>query len=163
MSTSSTQLIDSVSDQLNTGVGEVFNTMLGLEASSAPPTDLHASGEPLVAGSVGFIGEANGVVYIHLTASFARTLAGRMLGLAENELDGDAMVNDAIGELANMVVGAVKSSLCDSGAPCVLTIPSIVRGQSFKVEVSPSFHHRLLGFSCGAHQLLVELLMKRSA
>ena len=160
MSTITANLTDEVRDLLNGKVTEVFKTMLGLTAVPGPPVDLHASGEMLVVTSVGFIGEANGIVYLHLTAAFARTLAGRMLGLPEAELEGDEMVNDAIGELSNMVVGAVKSRLCDSGAPCVLTIPSIVRGKNFKIEHSSSSQVRLLGFCCEAQHILVELLIK---
>jgi CheY-like chemotaxis protein len=96
----------------------------------------------------------------HLGA--ARTLASRMLGLAEAELQGDDMVNDAIGELSNMIVGCAKSRLCDAGAPCVLTIPSIVRGQSFVIEPACPCNRHLLGFRCGADHIMIELLMERS-
>ncbi len=163
MNTTIPNLIDEVSDLLNIGVSEVFRTMLTLEAKPAAVLhDWHASGETLVAGSVGFIGDVNGVVYVHVTAGFARKLASRMLGLAEAELEGDEMVNDVIGELSNMIVGNVKSRLCDSGAPCVLTIPSIVRGQNFKIEPVHSCERRLLAFRCDADHIMVELLMKHS-
>ncbi len=90
MNTTIPNLIDEVSDLLNIGVSEVFRTMLTLEAKPAAVLhDWHASGETLVAGSVGFIGDVNGVVYVHVTAGFARKLASRMLGLAEAELEGD--------------------------------------------------------------------------
>lgn len=163
MNITTPNLIDDVRGLLTSGVSEVFRTMLALETKPGPVLDdWHAPGETLVAGSVGFIGDVNGVVYIQVTAAFARTLASRMLGLAEAELEGDVMVNDVIGELSNMIVGAVKSRLCDSGAPCVLTIPSVVRGQNFKVEPASSFQHRVLDFICGADHILVELLMKYS-
>ena len=44
---------------------------------------------------------------------------------------GDEVVNDAIGELTNMVVGGFKNALCDAGYPCRLTIPSISAGRNF--------------------------------
>ncbi|MCI0539745.1 MAG: chemotaxis protein CheX, partial [Verrucomicrobiales bacterium] len=128
MSPTIPNLIDEVCGLLNSGISEVFTTMFGLEVKAAVPRDFDAPSETLVAGSVGFIGDVSGIVYIHVTAAFARTLASRMLGLAEAEMDGEEMVNDVIGELTNMIVGSVKSRLCDSGSPCVLTIPSIVRG-----------------------------------
>ena len=89
MNITTPNLIDDVRGLLTSGVSEVFRTMLALETKSGPVLDdWHAPGETLVAGSVGFIGDVNGVVYIQVTASFARTLAGRMLGLAEAELEG---------------------------------------------------------------------------
>ena len=162
MSTTTPNLTDEVRDLLNGSVTEVFNTMFSLEAKPAAPHHLHASGETIVAGSVGFIGDVNGMVYLHLTAAFARTLASKMLGMAEAEFDGDEMVNDVVGEVSNMIVGAVKSRLCDSGSPCVLTIPSVVRGSNFHVETTGSSERRALSFQCGADHLLVELLMKPS-
>ncbi len=157
-----TNLTNEVLDLLNGSVTEVFNTMFSLEAKPAAPHDLQASGETLVAGSVGFIGDVNGVVYLQVTAAFARVLASLMLGMSEDEIEGDEMVNDVVGEVSNMIVGAVKSRLCDSGSSCVLTIPSIVRGSSFHVEPTGSSNRRALSFQCGADHLLVELLMKPS-
>ncbi len=154
--------IEEVCNWLNTSVSDVFSTMFSSEAQSVPPLDSHGTTEPLVIGSVGFVGEMNGVVYISVTAAFARNLTSRMLGMPEAEIEGDEMVNDVIGELSNMIVGSVKSRLCDRGAPCVLTIPSIVRGQNLKVQpIKPSKHH-LLGFQCGTDHLAVEFLMKPS-
>jgi chemotaxis protein CheX len=86
-----------------------------------------------------------------------------MLGLAEAELQGDEMVNDVIGELSNMIVGCAKPRLCDAGAPCVLTIPSIVRGQNFEIEPARRCNRRLLGFRCGVDHLVIELLMEPTA
>lgn len=164
MNASSTpHLVEDVRDLLCSGVGEVFNTMLTLEAAPVEVVDLQASGEALVTASVGFIGAVNGVVYLHVTAAFARKLAGCMLGMADEEFDGDEMINDAMGELGNMVVGAVKSRLCDEGSSCVLTIPSIVRGRGFSVGAAGCSDRRLLGFRCGDGDLVVELSMKSSA
>lgn len=160
MSIATRNFIDETAELLQSGVAEVFQTMLTLEAQPAPLPAPPAPGTELVIASVGFIGDVNGVVYLHLTNAFARTLAGRMLGMAEAELEGDEMVNDVIGELTNMIVGAVKSRLCDEGAPCVLTIPSIVRGQAFGIEATGASARRSLGFQCGQDPLLVELLMK---
>jgi chemotaxis protein CheX len=72
------------------------------------------------------------------------------------------MVNDAIGELSNMVAGYVKSRLCDAGLPCVLTIPSVVRGQGLRVEGSSHIPRRAFGFRTGVHQLVAEVLVKES-
>jgi chemotaxis protein CheX len=164
MNTTTPNLIDEMRESLKSGVGEVFRTMLTLEAKPvAVLHEWHAPGEPLVAGSVGFTGDANGVVYMHVTARFARTLASRMLGLAEAELHGEEMVNDVIGELSNMIVGCAKSRLCDAGAPCVLTIPSIVRGQNFEVASACRCNRRLLGFRCGVDHIVIELLMEPAA
>lgn len=163
MSTETPNLIEEIRELLHGGVSEVFNTMLALEVCPAPLQDLAPEGEVLVVGSVGFVGDVNGIVYLHVADSLARKLTSYMLGLPEEEIDGDEMVNDAIGELCNMIVGAAKSQLCDTGSACVLTIPSIVRGRDFNIEQAGSDDRRLLGFRCGDAHLLVELVMRRPA
>jgi chemotaxis protein CheX len=162
MNTLIPQRIDEVSDLLVKSVGEVFGTMLNLTAQPAPLEDIRKSDAPMIAGSVGFIGEANGVVYIYYKASFARTLAARMLRIPEAELDADEMVDDVIGELTNMIVGSIKSRLCDAGAPCVLSIPSVVRGQNLRGGPTSACEFRLLTMQCEKDLILLELLMKPS-
>ncbi len=160
MTATAPNLTDEVRDLLNGSATDVFATMFSLAAQPVPPKDLRAENEPIVAGSVGFIGDVNGVVYIIVQASFARTLACGMLGLSEADLDGDEMVNDVMGELSNMVVSAVKSQLCDRGLSCVLTIPSVVRGQCLSVEPAKAVDRRRLDFQCGAGHVVVDLQLK---
>src|SRR5579862_9668527 len=162
MNTITPHPIDEVREFLKSSVSEVFSTMFNMNARLVALRDFRGSDQTLVVGSVGFIGDANGIVYVYVTEPFARTLACRMLGLAESELDGHEMVNDVIGELSNMIVGSVKSRLCDSGVPCVLTIPSIVRGQNLSAEPALASECRLLSILCDTEPILIEILMKRS-
>jgi chemotaxis protein CheX len=161
--TTNDNLVEQVSSFLDTSVCEVFTTMLTMFAQPANPRDFHATGETLVIASVGFTGEPNGVISICVTAAFARTLAARMLGITQEKMDGDEMTNDAIGELSNMIVGSVKSRLCDEGHSCALTIPSVKRVQDFRFTTSNGPNQRILGFQCGEDQILMELLMKSSS
>ena len=75
--------------------------------------------EAHVAGVVGFIGKLSGVVYVYTTQSFARRITATLLGLKNSEVEEGEMVNDAMGEMANMLVGQMKSRLTDRGIPCV--------------------------------------------
>jgi chemotaxis protein CheX len=142
-------------------VREVFQSMLSLEVVTEPPlTTLPADPQGEVVGSVGFIGDATGVICLYAGVGVAKKLTGRMLGIPETEVDGGDMVNDAIGELSNMVVGYVKSRMCDGGLPCVITIPSIVRGRQLSVESPTQVARTVLGFRTGEDHLLAEILLK---
>jgi chemotaxis protein CheX len=85
-----------------------------------------------------------------------------MLGLKDSELDGDGaeVVNDAIGELTNMIVGVFKNGLCDSGYSCRLTVPSILRGSNFCIEPISSASRRIFYFDCTGYRLVADILMK---
>jgi chemotaxis protein CheX len=113
-----------------------------------------------IISSVGFIGQATGVIYLNANVSFAKCIASRMLGLDEAEVDGGEMINDVFGELGNVVVGSVKSRLCDLGWSCTLTIPSIVRGNELSVEAVTDATRIVLGFRAGDQRLIAEVLIK---
>lgn len=164
-----------IKDHITRAVSEVFTTMLGQQPrlvedrdqtfdQSWLPATTAADGVhlPYVVGTVGFIGEANGLIYLYLPEVFARMATGRLLGLEGHELDaaGAEEVNDAIGEVTNMTVGVFKNCLCDAGYACRLTIPSILRGSNFHVEPVSSALRRIFSFDCSGHQVVADIMMK---
>jgi chemotaxis protein CheX len=154
------RMIDDLADLLKAAVVEVFGTMIGLQVQpEAPNTPIISEGST-IAGAVGFIGKLTGVVYIYSPVPFALRLTEKIVGVEPNEIDGDEMVNDSMGELANMIVGHLKSRLSDRGHSCVMTIPSIVRGTNFQIEPVSSTVRRVFSFRSLEHQLVVEILLK---
>ena len=148
-------------DQLTReAIKEVFDTMLSMEVNPEAPTPLPLDPLGQIVGSVGFIGDATGIIYLYVGIGFAKVIASRMLGISETEVDSGECVTDAIGELSNMVVGHVKSHLCNTGLPCVLTIPSVVRGQQLTVEGSAHCTRNTISFRNCTHQLLAEVMLK---
>jgi chemotaxis protein CheX len=61
-----------------------------------------------------------------------------------------------------MVVGQIKSQMSDRGMPCVLTIPSIVRGSHFVIESVRATARQISTFRCGDEWVMVETLIKSS-
>ena len=141
-------------------VQEVFESMVSMQMSCEAP--LAPGGDPggQIIGAVGFIGEANGVICLGAGLGFVKVITSRMLGIPESEVNEEDMVNDAIGELSNMVAGYVKSHLFDGGRRCTLTIPSIVRGQGLSVASPSNVERAILGFQNGDHHMVAEILLK---
>jgi chemotaxis protein CheX len=142
-------------------LNDVFETMLSLKAEPGGGPE----GDPFVgehvSGSVGLAGETvNGSVYLHFSAPFARQAAAAMLGLGPEEITNVSDVNDVVGEVTNMVGGALKSWMCDAGATCVLTTPAVIRGDSFSIRAKPGVELIPLGFTCAGHRGLVEIHVK---
>jgi chemotaxis protein CheX len=160
-------------ETISRAVQDVFKTMLGRTAVIADTNDsvitensqwehpVQITGQQVV-GTVGFIGDISGLIYLYLEAAFANDIAGHMLGMSPAELEeaGDEVVNDAVGELANMTVGTFKNQLADKGFPCKLTIPSILRGSNFSIEPISSATRRIYRFKIGEYHLVTDLLMK---
>jgi len=153
-------MIDDLDELVRIAVREVFETMLSLELEPQPDGTSLQSSAPHVAGAVGFIGRPSGVVYVYATSHFARDITNAFLGLTETNSASDEMINDAMGELTNMIVGHIKSRLDDRGMSCALTIPSIVRGTNFTIGAVSSTTRRLCVFQCRGNQLAIEILLK---
>ncbi|HAV61186.1 MAG TPA: chemotaxis protein CheX [Verrucomicrobiales bacterium] len=153
-------MIDDLEELVKAAVGEVFSTMLAQQIEPEPPNSPVVNGDATIAGSVGFIGNLTGIVYLYLPQGFAVRLTEKLLGISPQSVESEELVNDSVGELTNMVVGHLKSRLSDRGRSCVMTIPSIVRGTNFCIEPVSSTIRRLLTFRSHEHQVVVEILMR---
>ena len=152
--------IASVREYMTRHFMDVFETMLSLKAVPSSELELPHSPER-VCGSVGFAGQnVNGAVYVHLSASFASRVAAAMLGLSPEEISGEAEVNDAVGEVGNMLTGGLKSWLSDCDRPCAVSTPAIIRGAAFAIEPSPDVEREWLAFACGEERVAVEVHIK---
>jgi chemotaxis protein CheX len=161
-----------IRDNISRAIADVFKTMLGREpeicspeesaAPAWPPIAIEGDAIPQVVGTVGFLGDANGLIYLYLPVPFARLATCYLLGMTEVELDeaGDEVINDAIGELTNMTVGSFKNGLCDAGFPCKLTIPSILRGSNFCIEPISSAQRFVYCFQEAEHKIVTDILLK---
>jgi len=158
-----------IREYINRAVTDVFKTMLGREPTFSSPVGrvgptaaLVANTRPQVVGTVGFVGDINGLIYLHLDLGFAKICTCHLLGMSLGELEeaGDEVINDAIGELTNMTVGGFKNGLCDAGYPCKLTIPSILRGTNFSIEPVSSAVRHVYHFDCAEHRVIADILMK---
>ncbi len=155
-----------VREHIVRAVVDVFKTMLeqpvtlGEADRGWPPTPPPepALATPQVVGTVGFLGEMNGLIYLYFDVGFAQTCTGVMLGMSEDEATED-VVNDAIGELTNMIVGSFKNGLCDAGFPCKLTLPSILRGTNFSVEPVSTARRYLYAFNTSGRRIVADILM----
>lgn len=147
-------------------VESVFRTMatmkVTLVSKSVAPETPPASQNAQVIGSVGFVGDASGLIYLCLDADFSKHLTGRILGMdqAEVESGGHEVVNDAIGEVTNMTVGGFKNTLCDLGHLCKLTLPTIVRGQHISIAAVKSATRHIFHFDCEGHRITTDIQLK---
>ncbi|OUW16701.1 MAG: hypothetical protein CBD18_06410 [Opitutales bacterium TMED158] len=158
-------------------VGNVFSTMLDAEAQLVSTHEVGSencrggiplpieSDETLVAGTVGFIGTLTGVIYIFMDASMALKFTGRLLDLSKDEIEeeGHATVNDAVGELTNMIVGAFKNDLSSKGYECRMTIPSILRGSNYTIEPTEDALRRIFKFDCEGGSFVIDILIKEES
>ena len=103
---------------------EVFGTMVMMTLEDSyplkePVTSFHCS----VTGMVGLAGTYTGILSIHCPKAFAMRITSNMLGMEVEEIDDD--VNDAMGEIANMIGGNIKNRM---PVPSGLSLPTVAVG-----------------------------------
>ena len=151
------------------GVSEVFGTMTGEKIESrgrTPNPPLHSRPQgiegPHVVASVGSIGDLDGIINTHFDDRIALELCAKMLGMTPAEVIAGEMLADAMGELANMIVGVFKNALGDIGFVCKLTLPSIIRGADFHVDHALKTGRRYIcNFRCQERAIVTDIILQQ--
>jgi chemotaxis protein CheX len=118
------------SSLIQVGAKEVFQIMLQTDLGILPDAkDLSPAGE--VTAMVGLAGALCGVMSIRCSEKTAEKIAGRMLGSVGAVDPSD--VPDAIAEICNMVAGNFKSKVTQLAENCLLSVPTVVRGEDYEM------------------------------
>ena len=139
---------------------EVFSTMVMMDAIDDFPLK-----EPVsrfkcsITGMVGFAGTYSGVISIHCPVALALKITSNMLGIDCDEVNED--LNDAIGEIANMLGGSVKQVLSKGGLDVKLSIPTVISGEDYTVNSLSDNDCVVVPFTVEDHTLLVGLTLKK--
>jgi len=127
-----TESID-VGNEIIVGCKDVFSTMLMVELEAA---DVFSKKEieikSNITSMIGLGGGLRGLLAVHCPASVATQITSSFLGMDVEEIDDD--VKDAIGEIANMVAGNLKTSYAALDVNIELAIPTSIVGDSFYVS-----------------------------
>jgi chemotaxis protein CheX len=139
---------------------EVFSTMVMMN-----PEDDYPLNAPVhhfqcsITGLVGFAGTYSGTISIHCPVPLALRITGSMLGLECHEVGDD--LNDAIGEIANMLAGNVKQVLSRGGLDVRLSIPTIISGEGYTIETLSVGDCVVIPFTVGTERFLVGLSLTK--
>ena len=139
---------------------EVFSTMVMMEIIDEFPLQ-----EPVsrfkcsITGMVGFAGTYSGVISIHCPVDLALKITSNMLGIDCDEVNDD--LNDAIGEIANMLGGSVKQVLSKGGLDVKLSIPTVISGEDYTVNSLSDNDCVVVPFTVEGYTLLVGLTLKK--
>lgn len=135
---------------------EIFSSMIMLEVTPGEPyqrenTMLTDS----ISGIIGLAGNMKGMLAIHLPTELALAVTTAFLGMEVDEIDED--VRDAIGELANMLGGNLKSVLDPKGSEIKLSMPSTVSGEEYSIDCIADAEEITVPFELEGKTFWVEL------
>ena len=120
----------SLRDALLSSAKEVFESMVFLALEEVE--DLTPCDDAAFLGTVTFVGDIKGCLSVRLGQACARDIAAGMLCMETPEELCDEDIVDAIGEIANMVMGAVKTQLQGQVDNITISIPSVIQGRELR-------------------------------
>ncbi len=145
---------------------DVFATMVFKDVTAAdPPHPVsgtawpHAG--PRVVATVSFTGYRCGCVSIYSTLEAANAIAGGMLGIEPASVNGQ--MADAIGEIANMVAGTLRTRMTATEPAWHIGIPTVTIGSDFSTTYVASTIGRVVcPFELEGRPMAVELILHKS-
>ncbi len=124
-------------DRADATVTEIFKLMFDLDIKA-----IELSGPVLYAPEldertaiVGFSGSMRGSCQIRIGSHAACSIASAMLGGVPIDEEDDS-VNDALGELCNMLAGGWKNGIPGLSSQCAISPPTVISGFDYKVHVT---------------------------
>ena len=117
----------SIKDILLDSAKEVFETMVFMSLEEAQAA-LDPAEVTLLAG-ITFMGDIEGSMNICCGMTCSKTIAANMLCMDSPDEVADEDVSDAFGEVANMVLGSIKTRLQDDVPNMQISIPSVIQGR----------------------------------
>lgn len=149
---------DEIQEKLVESTNEIFSGMVMMEIAplDSPPDRLGKLSNSIT-GMVGLAGIFKGVLAIHLPDAVAMAVTSNFLGMDVGEVNED--VHDAVGEIANMLGGNLKTILSSVGKDIQLSLPSTIAGEEYSYNSRDSGENLILAFQVpvGVFHVEVEL------
>lgn len=145
-------------ESIKDSVCEIFSSMVLMNVEPMDGLQVEDGDEKMLTGIVGFAGELQGTVLIHMPEYVAVSVVSSFMGMELEEVDED--VKDAIGELANMLAGGIKFHLPGNGQNIQLSIPSVVSGRGYTCEATGKVQRTALQFETPDGRFITELLTR---
>lgn len=148
-----------IAEQITAATADVFSMMLGLEARPSTPVveRLGAGPSEGVVALVGLAGAWIGTGTVSCSPEEACWLASQMLGTEYQSVSEDVL--DAIGEIANMVIGNIKTNIEEELGPMGLSVPTVVFGRNFTTRCVGKQAWTVVKFDCGGGTVTVQVML----
>ncbi len=126
----------------------VFSTMLGIDIGAGEARGGAVAGGPHcgVVALLGLAGEWAGSGSLSCEPEFACRMASRLWMAEYDAVDEDVL--DAAAEVANMIIGNVKTALEEKLGPMGLSTPTVVYGRHFEIRAAGNRAGVAVRFTC---------------
>jgi chemotaxis protein CheX len=146
-----------IADAIRAAAGDVFSTMLGLEliAGEMEIGEAAARNRASVVALLGFAGEWAGSGTLYCDGRFACHMAAQLLMAEFHSVDDEVL--DAVAEVANMIVGNVKTAMEQKLGSMGLSTPTVIYGRNFETRTIGTKEWVTVPFQCGEFSMGVQI------
>ena len=113
---------------LRTALDQVFTSMIFMSVDPKAPIDESINDQASVMASVSFMGNFDGSLTLRCSLDCAKAIAVNLLAMEEDEPVEQTDIADAMGEVANMTLGSVKSATYSIVGELTASAPSVFSG-----------------------------------
>lgn len=138
---------------VQTTTHQVWSSVLGMEVQTAAVDEAALREQHILAGCVEITGDHRLAIQMACPLALARMAGATMLMISEEELEQE-MLQDAFGELCNLVGGLLKNKL---GGRNKLSTPTIAEGEHLNLRARGSHVLFQEGMVCQHQPFLVSI------
>ena len=118
-------------DVLEHATRGIFEMMVFMGVERLDPAQFEDDGGDSLLGTITFSGDIEGCFGFCCNGACAKAVAASMLGLDPSDEVADQDVNDAIGEIVNMVMGSIKADV-PTFHEVNVSIPTVIRARGIE-------------------------------
>lgn len=148
-----------IQDKMIEATKEIFSTMIMMEITLEDIQENHGVLTDTITAMIGLAGTHRGVLAVHFPYAVAMAITSNFLMMDVTEMNED--VHDAMGEIANMLGGNVKTILSEKGRDIDLSMPSTISGSEYSFQSDKDVDKVIIKFGTDKGPFLVEMDLER--
>ena len=148
-----------IQDKMIESTKEIFSSMVMMEINVTEVMQDHGPLHDTITGMIGLAGTHKGVLAVHVPYAVAMAITSSFLMMDVTEINDD--VHDAVGEIANMLGGNVKTILSEKGRDIDLSLPSTIAGAEYSFSSDNEVEKVIIKFDTGQGTFMVEMDLEK--
>ena len=114
---------NSVQEQLCSTFSEVVEQLTFMFGEVVPKDEAHTPGMLFTQATMSFSGDLTGTLSVAVPSDVTAEIAANILGIEPEDIESETMMNDALGEMLNVVCGHVIMAMVGKDANFKLVTP----------------------------------------
>ena len=146
-----------IAEMIRSATIEVFSTMLGMDAEAGETHSGQTAGGPQagVVALLGLAGDWVGSGSLSCDPPFACKMASQLLMSEYGAVNEEVL--DAVAEVANMIIGNIKTLLEAKLGPMGLSIPTVIYGRNFETHSVGNRDWVIVPFTSGSENMNIQV------